>query len=140
MSEETTQTKTRQELLDNDQVYGWVSQISGMEEVIPPFCIEMNLTDGSRYFLHSIPTQDEQTMSLILRVWDLRAFSEKELVELRSNLNHPDTLAKLMNSKKIHPNLDYADIRLHLANINYVIEWNDQVWPREERPQLGLIG
>jgi hypothetical protein len=110
-----------------------------MEGVIPPFCVEVMLNDGSNYYLHSIPQRDEQTLSLVMRVWDFRAFTPEDVDKLKQNLNAVRSRGDLENFADVHPKLDWADIRLPLANVNYAIEWNDRIWPRDERPQLGLI-
>lgn len=122
-----------------DHVYDWIWQMGELQGIIPPFCVEITLVDGSRHYLHSIPSRNMQTLSLVLRVWDLRAFRKEELLELRAKLDGHCTKEDLGDPHTLHPKLDWADIRLHLQNINYAIEWNDTVWPREERPQFGFI-
>ena len=122
-----------------DHVHSWVWQMADMQGILPPFCVELTLHDGNRFSVHSIPEKDDATQSLVLRVWDFRSFDEDEMRELRDTVNAEGSRADLADTAMLHPKLDYADVRLHLGNINYAIEWNDNVWPREERPQFGLI-
>lgn len=122
-----------------DHVYDWIWQLSDMKGIIPPFCIELSLMDGSRYYLHSVPVRDPKTLSLVLRVWDFRAFSSDEIEQFKQKLNISCSRDEDYTEKDYHPKLDYADLRLHLQNINYAIEWNDKVWPREQRPKMGFL-
>ncbi|MEK6221260.1 MAG: hypothetical protein N2D54_03335 [Chloroflexota bacterium] len=122
-----------------DYVYKWIWQLADMQGVIPPFCVELTLIDGTRVFLHSVPEKNDKTESLILRFWDFRALDEEDIQELKTNLSDSCTMKDQENPKDIHPGLDWADLRLHIQNISYAIEWNDSLWPREERPQFGLI-
>lgn len=122
-----------------DHVYDWVWQMRSLDGIIPPFCVEINLTDGNSYYMHSVPETDEESKSLVLRVWDFRTFDQDDIEDLKQRLNEIGTRVDLDTAEKIHPKLDWADIRMHLGNVNYAIEWNDQLWPREERPQFGLI-
>ncbi|MBW8012155.1 MAG: hypothetical protein FVQ83_13120 [Chloroflexi bacterium] len=121
-------------------VYDWIWQMGKAEGVVPPFCVEVTLNDGNSYYLHSVPDRDEKTLSLVLRIWDFRTITPETMEEIKQNLNKLRSRGELQdNLDKIHPSLDWADIRLNLQNINYVIEWNDRLWPREERPQFGLL-
>ncbi len=123
-----------------DHVYGWIWQMGTMQGVIPPFCVEVNLMDGTTYFLHSVPEQDNESKSLVMRVWDFRSFSQEDIEELKSRLNTLENRAQLQDLRAVHPKLDYADVRLHLQNINYAVEWNDRLLPREERTFMqGLL-
>lgn len=122
-----------------DHVYKWIWQLGDMEGVIPPFCVELSIKDGNRLFLHSTPKKDDRTESIILRFWDIRSFNEDDLQKLKEKLNTSCTMEDMENPKDIHPNLDWADVRLHIQDINYAIEWNDNLWPREKRPGFGLI-
>lgn len=134
---EEKESKAQEESVHH--VFDWVWQMGSMEGVIPPFCIEVMLNDGSNYYLHSIPQRDEKTLSLVMRVWDFRAFTPDDIDELKQNLNELRSRGDLENYQDVHPKLDWADVRLPLANVNYAIEWNDRNWPREERPKFGLI-
>ncbi|MCH7571901.1 MAG: hypothetical protein IH891_03195 [Planctomycetes bacterium] len=120
-------------------VYDWVWQMGSMEGIIPPFCVEVMLNDGSNYYLHSIPQRDEHTLSMVMRVWDFRSFTPEDVEDLKQNLNNLGSPGDLENYKGVHPKLEWADVRLPLANVNYAIEWNERVWPREDRPRLGLL-
>lgn len=121
------------------QVYDWIWEMGSMEGIIPPFCVEVMLNDGSNYYLHSIPQRNEQTLSLVMRVWDFRAFTPEDVDELKQNLNTVGSRGNLETFANEHPKLEWADIRMPLADVDYAIEWNDRIWPREDRPLFGLI-
>lgn len=137
--DEKNDNKTKEQELAIHHVYDWIWELGSMPGIIPPFCIEVMLSDGSNYYLHSIPERNEHTLSMVMRVWDFRSFTADDIDDLKQNLNGAHTRADLGDFEKIHPKLDWADVRLPLSNINYAIEWNDRVWPREDRPILGLI-
>ena len=115
----------------------WVWLIND-EELIPPFCVEVILTNGDRYFLHSIIAKDDETKSMVVRIWDLRAFEEEDIKQLKDTLNTTRDRSALADAKKIHPKLDWANVRMNLNNIDYCVEWNDRLWPEEKRPQVGF--
>ncbi len=121
-----------------DHVYDWIADLSEMKNAIPPFCVELAMMDGSGFYLHSIPEKDELTQSIVLRIWDLRNFSENEILQMKQNIQSCSR-KDLDNPHKIHPKLDWADLHAHMQDIRYVVEWNGNIWPREERPHYGLL-
>lgn len=119
-----------------DYVADWIWQI---RDIVPPFCVEIVLSDGSRYFLRSVSGKDDQTKSLVIRIWDFRAFSIQEIEDLKKRINQIKSRSELSNEQEIHPKLDWAN--LHLKNINqiaYCVEWHDRIWPEENRPKIGF--
>ena len=67
-----------------DYVADWIGQIG---DIVPPFCVEIVLSDGGRYFLHSVSGKDDETKSIVIRIWDLRAFSPQEIDDLKNIIN-----------------------------------------------------
>lgn len=118
-----------------DYVADWILQIG---DLVPPFCVEIVLKDGSRYFLHSISGKDDDTKSLVIRIWDLRAFSSQEIDVLKDKLNQLKSRNDLSNEQMIHPKLDWANLRLNISQIAYCIEWHDRLWPEDNRPKIGF--
>jgi hypothetical protein len=118
-----------------DYLYGWVEQIN---DTIPPFCVEVYLKDGNRYFLHSVGAKESENNSVVLRIWDLRALTDRDIDEMKSSLNKIKTREELHDEQKIHPKLDWANLRIHLNDIAYCVEWHDRLWPEEKRP-MGFV-
>lgn len=118
-----------------DYVADWILQIG---DIVPPFCVEIVLKDGSRYFLHSISGKDDGTKSLVIRIWDLRAFSSQEIEVLKDKLNQIKNRNDLSNEQMIHSKLDWANLRLNINQIAYCIEWHDRLWPENNRPKIGF--
>jgi hypothetical protein len=83
-----------------DFVYDWI-KIIGV--TVPPLCVEVFLKDGNRYYLHSVGNINEKNGSLVLRIWDFRAFSPEDIEELKVRLND---IQSLDNETAIHPKLD----------------------------------
>ena len=118
-----------------DHVLGWIKKISGL---VPPFCVELVLQDGNRYFLHHFSSDDEETETLVLGVWDMRALEGRDLEELKRILNQLHQRSELADAEKIHSKLDWANLRIHYDDIAYCIEWHDRLWPETERPKPGF--
>lgn len=118
-----------------DYVADWVWNVG---DIVPPFCVELVLRDGSRYCLHSVSAKNEDTKTLVLRIWDLRALTEADLEELKQNLNKAIDRSELLKEQKIHPKLDWANLRVHLEDIAYCVEWHDRLWPEDDRPKIGF--
>ena len=117
-------------------VSDWVLQI---RETVPPLCVEVILKDGGKYYLHSFSSYEKENDSLVLRIWDLRAFIPEDLEGLKLALNKVTDRSQLNYEQQIHPKLDWANLRLHLDDIAYCVEWHDRLWPQEKRPQIGFV-
>lgn len=116
----------------SDFVKDWVLRVGG---VVPPFCVELFLKSGIRYYLHSVISKGED--HVVIRIWDFRAFSDYDFDVLRSNLNKVQNRSELSDAQKVHPKLDWANLRICADEIDYCVEWHDRLWPEEERPQIG---
>lgn len=119
-----------------DYLKSWFFLIN--EGIIPPFCVELVLKDSSKYFLHSIAGKDEDTRSMVMRIWDLRALTDDDLEVMRKNLNKINSRKDLSDTIKVHPNIDWANLRIHVDDILYCIEWHDRLWPDDQRPSIGF--
>jgi hypothetical protein len=119
-----------------DYVSDWLWGIDD-QETVPPFCVEVVLRDGTHYWLHSVVAKDDLSKSLALRVWDLRAFGESEIEDLKSRLNEMQRRGELRG--EIHPKLDYGNLRVHLMDIWYCMEWHDRLWPEGIGRKLALF-
>ena len=116
-------------------VSDWVLQI---KETVPPLCVEIVLKDGARYYLHSFTAYEKENGSLVLHIWDLRAFTSEDIEELKVALNDVTDRDQLNHEQKIHPKLSWANLRLYLDDIDYCVEWHDRLWPEETRPKIGF--
>jgi hypothetical protein len=113
-----------------DQVLGWLKVMCG-GGMIPPFCVEVVLKDGARYSLHSVLECDDETRTMCFRIWDLRALSEADVAELKQKLNNIRNREELSPAGKVHPKLDWANMRAHYEDVSYCVEWHDRIWPTE---------
>jgi hypothetical protein len=111
-----------------DWVLGWL-KLMCQGELIPPFCVEIVLRDGTRYYLHSILALEDETHTLCARIWDLRAFDPSDISELKQSLNRVRDRSALAPAEALHPKLDWANLHLHYDDIAYCIEWHDRIWP-----------
>ncbi|MDP3981338.1 MAG: hypothetical protein Q8Q33_08010 [Chlamydiota bacterium] len=113
----------------------WLWNITG---IMPPFCVEVILRDNTQYSLHSIYVRNDETDTAILCVWDFRTFNEAELEDLKKKLNQTQDRSELANEERLHPKLAVANLHIRNEDIWYCIEWQDRLWPEEERPSIGF--
>lgn len=117
---------------DDDPLMAW---LAGIDSVVPPFCVEVVLTDGSRYSLHSITTHDEHSSAAVIRIWDFRGLSDEELDGLRDQIMALTDASPLQQPTSLHPRLAWAVVRLRLGDVAHCVESYAPLWPeRKERP------
>ena len=118
---------------DDDPLIRW---LVGIESVVPPFCVEVVLTDGSRYSLHSITTHDPDTSATVMRIWDFRGLSDEELDGLRDQIMALTDASPLQEPATLHPRLAWAVVRLRLADVAHCVESYAPLWPEREEQRL----
>lgn len=119
-----------------DYVVDWLWNFG---DIVPPFCVELILGDGSRYYLRSVSAKDETTKTMVLKIWDLRLLTDKPDIDiLKQRLKKNLKRSELINEQLIHPKLGCAKLRIHLNDISYCIEWEDWSWPEEEAQKVPL--
>jgi hypothetical protein len=111
---------------DVDPLVAWIVAIDG---VVPPFCLEVVLADGSRYSFHSVIFHDERANLATFRIWDFRSLSDEELDELRTKVMKLEDASALGEVTALHRKLEYADVRLRLADVAHVVESHAPLWP-----------
>jgi len=117
---------------------GLIWTLAKMRGIIPPFVLEVILIDGSHYYVHSVPIRDEETKSLVVRIWDLRAMTADDIADLKASLSKLRSRDELSDERKIHSRLDWGNLRIELKQIAYCIEWHDRLWPEAEKLELGF--
>ena len=117
---------------DDDPLIAWLVAI---DSVVPPFCVEVVLTDGSRYSLHSITSHDDDSGAGVMRIWDFRGLSDEELDGLRDRIMALTDASPLQEPTSLHSRLASAVVRLRLGDVAHCVESYAPLWPaREERP------
>ncbi len=114
-----------------DWVLSWLKTMC-KGELIPPFCVELALTDGAHYNLHSVLRCEDSTRTMVVRIWDLRALDADEIRSLKQRLNIIGDRSELADEKSLNPKLDWANLHLHYDDLSYCIEWHDRIWPEDE--------
>lgn len=115
-------------------------RLSSISEIVPPFVFELGLRNGQTFYLHSISSRDEQTKSMAIRIWDLRAFTPQEIEYLKTKLNEVRSRKELQDERQIHSKLDWAILYINLSDISYCIEWHDRMWPEDDRDSHSPLG
>jgi hypothetical protein len=111
-----------------DFLFGWLKMLRGAG-LTPPFCVELALKDGAHYNLHSVLSYDDDTRTMVIRIWDLRALDVDDVQALKLRLNEVGARAELASAGALNPRLDWANVRVHYDDISYCIEWHDRIWP-----------
>lgn len=114
-----------------DWVHDWL-RLMCKAEVIPPLCVELVLKDGTRYYLHSIMRFEDESATILARIWDFRALNASDIEDLKETLNQVRSRADLTPAATLHPKLDWANLHLHYSDIAYCVEWHDRIWPAKE--------
>ncbi len=125
---------------DVDPLVAWLVGIHG---VVPPFCLEVVLADGSRYSFHSIAFRDDRANLATFRIWDFRGLSDEELDELRGRIMQLTDPEPLNDVVALHEKLETADVRLRLGDVSHVVESHAPLWPPQDQspaPSARAIG
>lgn len=123
-----------------DHVTEWIRRLDHTVE-LPPYCLELFLRDGRSYYVRAVIAHDDQTESVVFRIWDTRAIGQREIDELLSTLNDLKRKEQgVIDPTSLHPKLDQANLRVHLADVAYCIEWHDRYWPDEVKGRFGFHG
>ncbi len=117
---------------DRDPLHAFLRGLGARRGAIPPFALELVLTDGMYYYVHSIEEAVEDSISISVRIWDTRRFDERELNELRKKVAKLDEPSSLAAPKSIHPALDWGVLRIDIDQISYCVEWHHTLWPVED--------
>lgn len=121
-----------------DYVTDWIVRLSDAVN-LPPLCLELFLRDGRSYYVRSVVTHDQRTDSAVIRIWDMRSLGQDDISELMSRLNQSKRdLVSVETPSDIHPKLDQGNLRLHMTDIAYCIEWHDRFWPEEAKKRFGF--
>jgi hypothetical protein len=121
---------------DRDPLHIFLQNLSGRGGVIPPFALELVLVDGMFYYVHSVEEASEDSISIAVRIWDVRRINDEELDALRGKVASMDDPARLADPKTLHPSLDWGVLRIDIDQISYCVEWHHPLWPVEGRKPL----
>ena len=114
---------------------------------LPPYLLEIVMKDGRSYYVHSGNSRDEETWSVIVNVWDLRAIDSQAEAEIKMKLDKPKLKDEIDEGQPwdLHPDLSIGRLRCKLDDIAYVIEWWTRTWgidkyfPKEEKKLMGFL-
>jgi hypothetical protein len=103
-------------------------------EPLPPYLLEIVMKDGRSFYIHSGITRDEESQSVGVNVWDLRAVSLDAEKEIKKLLDAPKVWNEVSSKQPwdLHPSLSLGRLRCALDDIIYVVEWRSRLWGDEE--------
>jgi hypothetical protein len=67
-------------------------------------------------------------------IWNLRALSEADVAALKQKLNDIREREELAPAERLHPKLDWANVRSHYDDVSYCLE----PYPKSERKSFGM--
>lgn len=102
----------------------WLKQV---DSIVPPFCVEIFLKDNRSYFLHSVTLWEDSDPVAVVRIWDLRDMSNREIQKVKEALSKVKDRKEFGSPESIYPKLDWANLRIPKENVAYVIEWHDRL-------------
>jgi hypothetical protein len=127
--------------LDENQFIVW--HLAGGHGAIPPYQMQIVMKDGSSYFVHSGNGRNEETRSVCINVWDLRAIDGKAQAEILSKLSEHGEWEKVSSLQPydLHQLLSVGRLRCNLDEISHTVEWWSRVWLLKDkaRDPLGFI-
>jgi len=113
---------------------------------LPPYLLEMVMKDGRSFYVHSGNSREEESHSVVINVWDLRAVDSSAETEIKKIVDEPEVWNELQSKQPhdLHPLLSIGRLRCTLDDILYVVEWWTRVWgvekffPKETKSQMGF--
>ena len=121
---------------DRDPLHAFLRSLSARSGAIPPFALELILVDGMYYYVHSVESAPEDSVSISIRIWDTRRLSDEDLERLREEVTLLDDPSKLADPKILHPGLDWGVLRIDIDQISYCVEWHHALWPVEGKQSM----
>jgi hypothetical protein len=123
----------------------FLSEITGGP--LPPYLLEIVMRNGRSFYVHSGNSRDEESGSVVVNVWDLRAVDPQTEAEIKTKLDEPKLWDEASKGQPwdLHPTLSIGRLRCKLDDIAYVVEWWTRTWeidkffPKEVRKQMGFL-
>lgn len=88
--------------------------------------------------MQSVILKNEESKSIVVRIWDMRAFTEDDIEELKQKMNDLIKAGQKLAEVE-HPKLDVANLRIHLDDFWCCIEWHNRFWPEELKGKIGFL-
>lgn len=132
--------------LDYGQWMVWfLSEMTGGP--LPPYLLEIVMRDGRSFYVHSGNSRDEETWSVVVNIWDLRAVDNQAEAEIKKILDEPKLWDKVSKGQPwdLRPALSIGRLRCKLEDITYVVEWWTRIWeidkffPKEVKKHMGFL-
>jgi len=119
-----------------DHVHSWIWDLDSDPNLdIPPFVLELVLRDSRVFFVRYVIAVDENSKTLGIRTWDLRALDDDDIKHLKENIAIVDDYS---SPTDLHPKLDQSNLRIPLDAIWYCVEHHNRFWPESVRSQVGF--
>lgn len=101
---------------------------------LPPYLLEIVMRDGRSFYVHSGNSRDEESNSVVVNVWDLRAVDKNAEAEIKKILDQPKVWDNVQSKQPsdLYPSLSIGRLRCALDDILYVVEWWTRYWGMEK--------
>ena len=121
---------------DSDPLHAFLRGLSSRNGAIPPFALELVLVDGMYYYVHSVESAPEDSVSISIRIWDTRRIADEDLENLKQEVAGLDDPSRLADPKSLHTRLDWGVLRIDIDQISYCVEWHHNLWPVEGKQSM----
>lgn len=121
---------------NSDPLHAFLRALSARNGAIPPFALELVLLDGMYYYVHSVESAPEDSVSISIRIWDTRRIADEELERLKEEVAILDDPSRLADPKSLHTRLDWGVLRIDIDQISYCVEWHHNLWPVEGKQSI----
>ena len=113
---------------------------------LPPYLLEIVMKDGRNFYVHSGGARNDDTNSVIINVWDLRAVDAGAELEIKKIIQNPKGWEAYREKQPadLHPALSVGKLKCILEDIRYVVEWWSREWdvekffPKESTHKMGF--
>jgi len=97
---------------------------------LPPYLLEIVMRDGRSFYVHSGNSRNEESWSVVVNVWDLRAIDEQAEIEIKKKISELKLWTDAIKGEPsdLHPKLSIGRLRCKLEDIAYVVEWWTRNW------------
>jgi hypothetical protein len=128
--------------LDYARIMIWnLSELTGGP--FPPYFLEIVMKDGKSYYVHSGNSRDDESKSVVVNIYDFRALSGEDVVDLLKTLESLSVIPE--KPSDLHSQLSYGLLRCKLDDISHVVQWArsrkwsfEQQFPEEIRKKMGF--
>lgn len=98
---------------------------------IPPFVLEVFLTSGQSYHVHSLveaPGGQDEDELLVFRIWDFTRLDDEDILEVKRKVDAIGKRSVYDDPSMLHPEATWSALHVPQNCIAHFIVWHDKGW------------